>query len=549
MRLNLEGWRTSAGPKVTRRTAAALMLAAGLGVGVTAGGKAEAAEPMREVVLLTWAKAQYPIEYESAILLAEAWSELGLEIKVEPANFPNPLVERVFSLRDFDAALINFTAQLQRLDPEFYTFNTFHSSRAEAGGWNISGTTDPELDKLLEAQRREYDPEKRKAIVGDIQKELDEQNPWLVMLNFDELQAYNKANFTDPVLPKVSGFKDAVAFVTLKPVGEQKVVRWGAPFSDLKTINPIIASESSQVRLVYLIYDTLMKIGPNTEPQFWMASAIEPIDDTTVEVVLRDDLKFHDGKPVTAEDVAFTFNYMKEKKAAYYTSTLGQLEKAEAVAPNRVRFTLKEAYAPFITQTLAMVPIIPKHVWEGIEDPSTFENIPAVGSGPYSFDYWTKGQDFKVSRFADHFEPAENEGVLVVFFGTAEAAYTALTREEIDVIDKILPHQLFDLEGRDFIEVVTVPSNGSITVVLNARNKPFDDPAFRKALSLATPRQRALQELFEGYGTIGGSVIGPANEFWHEPSVVAQPYDLDQAREVLKAAGYSWSSDGKLQLP
>jgi len=522
--------------------------AVALGLGLAFGGTAAKAEPVKEIVLLTWAKAQFPVEYESAILLAEGWSELGLEIKVEPANFPNPLIERAFVKRDFDAALINFTAQLQRLDPEFYTYNTFHTDRAEAGGWNFSGLQDPEMDALLEAQRTEYDFEKRKALVGDIQSKLNDMNPWLVMLNFDEIQAYNSDNFTDPVLPKVSGFRDAVAFFTLKPTGERDVVRWGLAMSDLKTINPVIASESSQVRLVYLIYDTLMKIGPNTEPQMWMITAIDPIDDTTIEVTLRDDLKFHDGKPVTAEDVAFSYNYMKEKKAAYYTTTLEQLEKAEAVGPNKVRFTLAAPYAPFTTQTLAMVPILPKHVWEGIEDPSTFENAEAIGSGPYKFDYWTKGREFKVSKFEDHFEPTENAGLLAIFYGTAEAAYTALKQEDIDVVDKVLPYQLIELEQLDFITPVNVPSNGSITVVLNMRNAPMNDPAFREALSLATPRQRALMELFEGYGTVGASVIGPANEYWHDPSVTPDDFDIEAAREVLEEAGYSWS-DGRLQMP
>jgi len=533
-----------------RRRLAGAIAAAAFAVGMAAPSeRAQAAEPIGEILLLTWTKAQYPIEYESAILLAEAWKELGLRVKIDPVNFPNPLVERVFKTRDFDAALINFTAQLQRLDPDFYTFNTFHTSRGAEGGWNIAGLSDPRFDKMLEAQRAEYDFKKRKALVGDIQKWLNEQNPWLVMVNFDELQAYNKTNFRDPVLPKVSGFKDSIAMATLKPAGRQRVVRWGAPFSDLKTINPVLASESSQVRIVYLIYDTLMRIGPNTEPQFWAASAIKPVDDTTIDVTIRDNLKFHDGKPFTAEDVAFTFDYMKKHKAAYYTSTLGQVQSATATNANTVRFKLAASFAPFTSQTLAMVPIIPKHIWEKVADPAAFENVPAVGSGQYAFEYWTKGREFKVKRFDGHFQPASNDGVLTIFFGTAEASYTALVRKDIDVIDKVLPHQLDELKALDFIQPVSVPSNGSITTVLNLRKKPFSDPKFRQALSLATPREKTLKELFEGHGTVGASVIGPANEFWHEPSVKSAPFDIKRARDALRAAGYSWTADGRLQMP
>ena len=417
------------------------------------------------------------------------------------------------------------------------------------GGWNFSGVRNAELDALLEGQRQTYDIDERVNIVNQIQRWVQDQNPWLPLINPDELQAYNSANFSDPVLPKISGFNDAVAFFTLKPTGERTIVRWAAPFSDLKTTSPVLASESSQVRIIYLMFDTLMKIGPSGEPQQWMITDLNAVDDTTIEVTLRDDLMFHDGMPVTADDVAFTFNYMKEHNAPYYTSTLGQLESAEAVGSNKVRFHLAASYAPFITQTLAMVPIIPKHIWESVEDPTAFDSIPPIGSGPYQYDHWTQAQEYAVTRFADHFQPAENDGVLIIFYGTAEAGYTALTREEVDVIDSVLPHQLVELESLDFIRTVSVPSNGSDTVVFNLRNKPYDDPQFRLALSHATPRGQMLMELYEGNGTQAGSVIAPANEFWHDTSVVPHEFSIEMARQILEEAGYSWSSDGQLQLP
>ena len=380
-----------------RMTMTALAAAA-----LTFGSAGATAETMGTLRLLTWTKAQFPIQYEMAIVLAEAWNELGIESKIDPVNFPNPLIERVFNTHDFDAAVIAFTPQLQRLDPDFYTYNTFHSDRAVAGGWNFSGVMDPELDELLVAQRREYDFDARAALVSRIQQRLFEANAWIPIVNADVLQVYNKANFRDPVIPKVSGFNDVVAFFTLKPTGERDVVRWATEITDLKTINPVLASESSQVRMVYLIYDTLMRIGPEGEPQFWAATALDAVDDTTIDATIREGMTFHDGHPVSAEDVAFTFNYMKEHKAAYYNATLGQLESATATGPHTVRFELANPFAPFTTQTLAMVPIIPRHVWEGVEDPTTFENVPAIGSGTYQFGHWKKAQEFKVDRFDGH---------------------------------------------------------------------------------------------------------------------------------------------------
>ena len=107
---------------------------------LTFGSAGAAAEAMGEMRLLTWTKAQFPIQYEMAIVLAEAWNEHSIESKIDPVNFPNPMIERVFNTHDFDAAVIAFTPQLQRLDPDFYTYNTFHSDRADAGyTWDSEG--------------------------------------------------------------------------------------------------------------------------------------------------------------------------------------------------------------------------------------------------------------------------------------------------------------------------------------------------------------------------------------------------------------------------
>ena len=137
--------------------------------------------------------------------------------------------------------------------------------------------------------------------------------------------------------------------------------------------------------------------------------------------------------------------------------------------------------------------------------------MPAIGSGTYRFGHWKKAQEFKVERFDEHFQPADNAGLLVIFYGTSEAAYTALIKQEADVLDSILPHQILEIEATDYLHFVSVPSNGSDTLVVNVRNAPYDDPALRLALSLATPRERMLNEFYEGYGNIAGSVIAPAN--------------------------------------
>ena len=416
-------------------------------------------KPIQEFNMITWTKSQLPIKYEEAMLLAETWKKLGLQVRVVPLNYPNPMLEVWFDSHDFDTFILGIASNPERLDPDFYTYHSFHSSNAGKGGWNLGSFNNKEFDRLAEAQREEYDLDKRRAIVYKCQQLLHRENPWLILVNKDGLQAYNKADFKDPVIPKLVGLEDAYAYFTFKPTGARKVISMAVPWTDIKTYNPLLMTESSVIFMLYFIYDTLVKIGPETtKPEPWAAKEIKPIDLKTIDVTIRNDLKFHDGKPLTAEDIKFTFEFMIKHGALYFKPSLNPIESVNIMDKYKVRFHLKNPYPPFITQTLVMIPLLPKHIWEKIEKPTEYRNVPPIGSGPFKFDHWREAQEFKVSRFPDHFKPAYVDGVLFVFYGTREAAYTALKMKKTDQLNMLLPHQMEELQKLDYIQTVRVPS-------------------------------------------------------------------------------------------
>jgi len=528
------------------------MLALALALGLASCGRGrEAADCalVPEVALATLTKTQYPVQYEEALRLAESWNALGLAVRVEPLNFPNPVLERIFTSHAFDAVMLYFTPQVERLEPDFFTFHTFHSSNAGPGSWNFAGFASPQFDRLAEAQRREHDESKRREQVYACQQILFRENPWLVVVNPDELQAYNRTNFDAPVIPKVSGFKDAMALFALKPRGERREVRFAVEWADLRTINPLLVSESTQVRLLHLIYDTLVRIGPDTRPQPWAAEDIRTIDERTIDVLLRPGLRFHDQQPLTAEDVRFTFDFMRARKTVYFTAFLDPIDSVEVTGPRTVRFRLKHPYAPFVPQTLALTPLLPRHLWKDVQNPIEYRNLPPVGSGPFRFLHWKEAQEFKMARFDEHFLAPAVEGLLFVFYGTREAAFNALVRGEADVVDILLPHQLEELERLEHIKTVTIPSHASDSLVLNLRRRPFSDPSFRLALAHLVPGAAVRDELYSGHARVGASIIAPANELWSDRSLEPRPLDLEAARRVLKEAGYRWDSRGCLCFP
>lgn len=135
-------------------------------------GQPMAAElkPIQEINFCTWTKTSYPIEYEETFPVAENWKKLGLKVRVEPINAPNPLMERLFKTHDFDVFLVWFVPQMERLDPDFYTYGAFYSANTFPGGWNFSGFSDKEFDRLAEAQRMEFDLEKGKQSSSNYSK-------------------------------------------------------------------------------------------------------------------------------------------------------------------------------------------------------------------------------------------------------------------------------------------------------------------------------------------------------------------------------------------
>ena len=109
--------------------------------------------------------------------------------------------------------------------------------------------------------------------------------------------------------------------------------------------------------------------------------------DRTIEVTLRDDVKFHDGRPLTVEDVKFTFDFAKEVKAPYYMSKIKAIESVEITGDNKLVFKLSEPFAPFMSNGLALVGILPKHIWESKYQELGAEGILSWPNTPVSYTH------------------------------------------------------------------------------------------------------------------------------------------------------------------
>ncbi len=508
-----------------------------------------AQELVPPVEIYTTTEAYDPIRYEGAFIIADAWRELGLDVTVTPLEF-RTLLDRFYSEQDFDAVILGWSGRVDRLDPQFF-LGTLDSRQAGLGANNPGGYENPEYDALYDAQSREFDIDERQRIVQELQDLYMGDVPVAVLFHRDEVVAYNNTAFTNMNAMAGEGLYSEWVPMEAQPVGDRATLRIGGP-QEPDNVNPLASTSVWGWKWMRLYYDRLVRLSPEVVPVPWMATSVDVVDDVTVDVTLREGMSWHDGEPVTAADVAFTFDYYAASEYSYFDSYLAPVASVEATGDLTVRFNLTEPSAPFSTITLSQIPILPQHIWAEIDTPGdlTPDEIPTVGSGPFVFDRYDRGEFMSLTTNPDHFH-AENiavDGVEFIIYADAEGVFTALQTGQIDMTAwRMEPGQIPLAEGNDALTVVSVPDFGYFHMTFNTRRPPFDDRAARRALTMAMDRERMVNVLLDGRGEVGTTVIASVNSFWHNPFVERFEYDMDAARTELEAAGYSWDAQGRLQ--
>ena len=295
-----------------------------------------------------------------------------------------------------------------------------------------------------------------------------------------------------------------------------------------------------------LVYDTLVwKDDQGVIP--WLAEKWEMSKDAkTWTFTLRPGVNWQDGKPLTARDVVFTFDYLKQHPVEWFS--LGMIKAVEAKDERTVVFSLASSYMPFLQQVAGNVPIIPEHIWGSIEDPRK-EASPelVVGSGPYKLVSYDRAQG------AYSYEANENfflgaPKVKKLLFVPAGDKVAALERGEIDAGD--IPASLVGkFKDNPAVKVIHGPAFWVLQLQFNLEKSPFNDVRVRKAVACAINREEVIKRSVPGglEGARPGSPgFLPPESSWQEPSVQSlYPYDLEKTKGLLKEAGiYDRDGDG-----
>lgn len=497
------------------------------------------------------------VNYEMAEELSIELKKLGVNFEARPTDF-NVLLDIIYGEdSNYDAYTIGWSGRVERLDPDMFIHSINHSSNAVPGSNNTSRYRNPAFDALADAQRQEMDITERQRLVWEAQQILAEDVPRVTLYSRSNVQTYNKEKWTGVINMSGEGLFNEWTPMEIEATTSDKTLIVGSNIN-ITNLNPFAARSVYDWRNLRLIYDKLVRLTPEVEPVPWAATGWEIVDDVTIDVFLREGMKFHDGKPVTVEDVQWSYQAWMDLPDSYFASFTNPIESVTVVDNNTVRFVLDTPYAPFITTTLTQIPILPKHLWENIDDLGQYDNTKPIGSGPFKFVRFRNGEELVTEAYTDYFNPVNIDGYIFKIYASPEGVLTDLELKNVDMVsfDLIPAHinQIKANEGGRFSHLVVTeaPDIGFFYIGMNADRPPFNNKAFRIAVAHLIDYDYALDVLLDGYGTRGGGglVINAANEFWHNPNVpIYNTYDPDRAREILEEAGFTWDSQGRMRMP
>lgn len=319
--------------------------------------------------------------------------------------------------------------------------------------------------------------------------------------------------------------------------------------ADLESANPLVTIHplSRQVQR-HMLFVPLARYGANLVPEPYGArSWTWSTDRRRVTLTLETSLRWHDGRPTTAHDAAFTLNAARDPAVGYMrASDLASIARVEALDDSTVAidFTAPQADLPLV---LCELPMLPRHLLAAVAPAemraAAFNQAP-VGNGPFRFVERVAGQRWRFAR-NDAFPaalggPPALRGIVIAVVDEATTKFAGLASGELDVAG--ISPMMASLAGRDpSLRVVSYPVLFTTALVFNTGRAPFDDVRVRRAVDLSIDRGRIVRAAVAGYATAAGSPAPPENPLALD---VPPRQHAAAADSLLEAAGWLRGRDG-----
>ncbi len=298
------------------------------------------------------------------------------------------------------------------------------------------------------------------------------------------------------------------------------------------------------------IFASPLRFDDKWNPQPYLAESWSFQDDgKSLLLKLVPNALFHDGRPVTSEDVAFSV--MTAKAFHPFQSMFGPVERVDTPDPRVAVIRMKEPHpAILLAMSPPFLPILPKHIYgDGKDIRSHPANLKPVGAGPYKFVEYKQGEHIVLERFDKFFIPGRPKFARLIFriFKDPSAMEVAFERKDVDMVSfnssptslqrlQKLPHAVVERRGGEAIGPLG-------WVAFNLKKKPLDDVRVRQAIAYAIDREFIVKKLHGGLTKAATGPIAPGSPFYTDK---VEPYrlNLDKANKLLDDAGLKRGGDG-----
>ncbi|WP_232496450.1 peptide-binding protein [Methylotenera versatilis] len=332
----------------------------------------------------------------------------------------------------------------------------------------------------------------------------------------------------------------------------------GGTFIDASTAEPsglisMVAGESASSAISGNIFNKLLKYDKNLDLEGELAESWDvSADQKTITFKLKPNLKWADGKPLTSQDVLFTWKLViDEKTRSPYASDYQLVKSATAPDASTFSVTYDQAYAPAL-DSWAGLQVLPKHLLEGQDIHTTSFARNPVGSHYYKLDNWTHGENIKLSRNPTSvLGPAKIDKLVTRIIPDNSAQFLELMADNIDSMgldpikySRIIPARP---ELQKKLALYKELGNSYTYMGFNLKHKPFDDIRVRKAINYAIDKQEIIDGVYLGLGINIASPYKPGTR-WSNPDLKPYAYDPNKAKALLKEAGFvDTDGDGILE--
>jgi peptide/nickel transport system substrate-binding protein len=494
------------------------------------------------LLAMSWAAAQplsFVLDTEAfrateAQAIADQLRQIGAEVEVR--IWERSVLQEEYRAGERSAYMTDWGSAY--FDP----FDLAEPKLTIGGRGNFSFYANPRVDELLRLASTTADEDVRRDAYHEVQAITHAEAPWVFGYMLDNIEAAS-ASLTNwaPAMDNRINLHDVG-----NEAGDTIVVAMNT--NAIFTLDPAMHRDRNTETVIRNMFDGLVTRthGADVVPE--LAVSWEQESETSFVFALRDGVTFHNGDPMTADDVVFTFERVLTEGAVGGASSpraglLGPLDRVEKVDDLTVRFVLSDPFPPFL-QALVQFQIVPKAYIEQVGDDAFAEQ--PIGTGPFQFVRGGLDSEIVMDRYDDYYGgapdlepagPAQVQRAVFRMMPEPSTRVAALLSGEVHVIQAVPVDLLARLEADARVQVATAEGTRSYQIEFNNDRPPFDDVRVRQAVNLAIDWDSILAGVYQGFGVPLATSFLPSG-FGYDADLAAYPYDPERAKELLAEAGY-----------